>query len=533
MDLWNEGNDSFLDSANINFETPFTLDETVDLVDIDSDDFKLCTDNGLFSEDFSLQDSLNNEHSDSSDSGIGSARVCDGKWIPFNEKEDNGQFHRLKPESDNKLVLQPQNHVRVDLTPETLDPLRYATGVIPQQKCLNISSIMDSKVKIKPKPIENCRSLSTVTIQNNQALNEDSIQSGTMGMLINPMHNHLQIDLESRTTKRQQRMIKNRESACLSRKRKKEYMNLLEKQLQECTVQNEKLKEENYMLKEKIRAFENEQESLKRTLALSPTKKICLMGVFFILCMNMFSGKLSLVQDWQPARDLEKVQRHKGRQLLSYPERGEIDLKRILSNSNPQKFQEFLNSYDVFTGNKSENKCATYLNHTESMKLAEQLSGWMQRFKLEKQKTSTKKLRKLKKFPRSSYFQSINGQIQKLSSKILDSQYQLQLFNYNHKQEDFWQIVSKRNDTFYILSFNTDYYLVPAALHNRTERPRMSLFMPALSLNDSVGPPFGKVGMIQIDCEVKKTEFINVQKSMLPNPSLQQNVTFFSGYGGI
>lgn len=57
--------------------------------------------------------------------------------------------------------------------------------------------------------------------------------------------------------------------------------------------------------------------------------------------------------------------------------------------------------------------------------------------------------------------------------------------------------------------------------------------MPALSLNDSVRPPFGKVGMIQIDCEVKKTEFINVQKSMLPNPSLQQNMTYFSGYGGI
>lgn len=54
MDLWNEENCSFFDSFNINFEIFFILDEIVDFVDIDSDDFKLCIDNELFLEDFFL-----------------------------------------------------------------------------------------------------------------------------------------------------------------------------------------------------------------------------------------------------------------------------------------------------------------------------------------------------------------------------------------------------------------------------------------------------------------------------------------------
>lgn len=53
-------------------------------------------------------------------------------------------------------------------------------------------------------------------------------------------------------------MIKNRESACLSRKRKKEYVQTLEESIQNEKKINEKLRAENQKMKDRILVLETE-----------------------------------------------------------------------------------------------------------------------------------------------------------------------------------------------------------------------------------------------------------------------------------
>ncbi|KAL4218737.1 positive regulation of atf6-mediated unfolded protein response [Mactra antiquata] len=348
-------------------------------------------------------------------------------------------------------------------------------------------------------------------------------------------------DKDHKAMKRQQRMIKNRESASLSRKRKKEYMSSLESRLKAFSDENDKLRNENLSLKRKLSELHSENESLKKTFTITPAlKKTVVLSIFIMLSLNLGSWSNIMLTD-RNINMKEKLTQplvHKGRQLMSLeeePRTWSVDTDTV------SKLHDLIMEYGGTTKEKFNvtdvpPMCPTYFNKTESMRLAEQLAGWMIRHEEEKKKGVIKqdKERKNKQIrPISTLSKAMRGDLHPMDRKIrrpLDARYQLQVYEGADSGKDFLKAIHRRNDTFYVLSFDEDYYLVPAVYHNKTSRPRMSLVMPAVALNESMMPSENHVGMMQIDCEVMNTQLIHVQKTSIPKYVREKHNSSFSKY---
>ena len=177
--------------------------------------------------------------------------------------------------------------------------------------------------------------------------------------------------------KRQQRMIKNRESACLSRKKKKEYVTNLEDQLNALAKENQYLKRENEQLKQKVRELEGEKlqwpgaSSAGMKIMSNPNarKATALLAVLCMVSLNVgtlssvyranHGGEPSIPKD--PMTSAFKAaftpNIHHGRSLL-------------WANEESQHHKQ--NTTDFIP------KCSMYFNQSESIRLDNQLRGWFQ-----------------------------------------------------------------------------------------------------------------------------------------------------------
>ncbi|EDW61208.2 probable basic-leucine zipper transcription factor J [Drosophila virilis] len=79
--------------------------------------------------------------------------------------------------------------------------------------------------------------------------------------------------------------------------------------------------------------------------------------------------------------------------------------------------------------------------------------------------------------------------------------------------------IKRQDDTFYVLSFNTDHILLSPSTFNKSSRPKMSLLLPTAEPS-----PNGDIMMMQVDCEVFNTKELELKSHMIP-AGLRPNVT--------
>eukprot|EP00064_Thunnus_orientalis_P023078 superscaffoldBa00008390_g23305 len=198
-----------------------------------------------------------------------------------------------------------------------------------------------------------------------------------------------------------------------------------------------------------------------------------------------------------------------------------------------QESYQFRNLSDVFSDMKdlvlqdidryfSSSDCRQF-NRSESLRLADELRGWVHRHQIDRKKSGGKpKIAKKAKIAQKAQLRktNISRYLPIQAHRSIESQLQV-LAGPEVTYSDFLDAIDRREDTFYVVSFRRDHLLLPAISHNKTSRPKMSLVMPAMSVNESLyNSSQGYEMMMQVDCEVMDTRIVPIKSSAVP-PSLR------------
>uniref|UniRef100_A0A8C6AUS9 Activating transcription factor 6 n=2 Tax=Monodon monoceros TaxID=40151 RepID=A0A8C6AUS9_MONMO len=341
--------------------------------------------------------------------------------------------------------------------------------------------------------------------------------------------------------RRQQRMIKNRESACQSRKKKKEYMLGLEARLKAALLENEKLKKENGSLKRQLDEVVSENQRLKVP---SPKRRaICVMIVLAFVILNY--GPMSVLE-----RDSRRMNpgvnpTNQRRHLLGFSAKEEQDTSDGIIQKNSYRYDHSV-SNDKALMVLTEKPllyippppCQPLINTTESLRLNHELRGWVHRHEVERTKSrrttnNQQKTRILQgALEQGSNSQLMAVQYTETTSISRNSGSELQVYYASPRSyQDFFEAIHRRGDTFYVVSFRRDHLLLPATTHNKTTRPKMSIVLPAININENVINGQDYEVMMQIDCQVMDTRILHIKSSSVPpylrDQQRNQTNTFF------
>ncbi|XP_075688379.1 cyclic AMP-dependent transcription factor ATF-6 alpha [Rhinoderma darwinii] len=425
-------------------------------------------------------------------------------------------FTTLLPKPQPLITIQPtpQAGQKVILTPSAVVQLP-APGMVTSQPVLAVNGALP------PLATPSIHLLSHNAVQNGKTspvkpLSQTSIQTTDCGADINVM-------------RRQQRMIKNRESAFQSRIKKKEYMQGLEMRLRAALSENERLKNENGSLQKLLKDVVSENQKLKVT---APKRRaVCLMMLAAFLMINF--NPLSILESNPGPFDVEvSPLRPSSRNLLEFSP-GKMNIKDKEISLQDRRPEHHISNEKALMVVKEDpliyippsTPCRPHVNQTDSLRLNQELRGWVHRHEVERTKSrrtrSTHKARTLQKSDRKDGTQLVT--MQYTETNLKNSVNELQIYYSSPRSyQEFLEAIRRRGDTFYVVSFRRDHLLLPATNRNKTSRPKMSIILPSTNLNDNVINEQEYEVMMQIDCEVMDTHILHVKSATIP-PFLREH----------
>nr|XP_020462760.1 cyclic AMP-dependent transcription factor ATF-6 alpha [Monopterus albus] len=447
-----------------------------------------------------------------------------------------------------RVSIQPKSLITAVPLAHAAAPLQAKTIIIQPLQTTVLPVVKPAPVSIQPAPPPGCHIVlsqptQVLQIQTPQTVTSNVVTLPTLSQerpvpvaappMVSVTHRTTSSDDDSKMSQRQQRMIKNRESASLSRKKKKEYLLSLEGRLKVALSENEVLKCENGNLKRQLEGLLSENTVLKAT---APKRRaVCLMAVLLFLVLNV--GPLSVFQGDSSSKGGVVSMQHNGRHLLGFSPEAEPE-----AAMGPKP----VSSAPSEMTDRSEDKalmvvkdpiflrppppCQPPVNRTKCTRLAHELRGWVHRHDV--QQTKSRRMSNSNNKPTRTIQKTANTE----AAQIVTIQYtetteeknpgsELQVYYApHHTYSDFFDEINRRGDTFYVVSFRRDHLLLPATNHNKGSRPKMSVLLPAMNINDSVIRDKEFEVMMQIDCEVTDTRILHIRSSTIP-PLLRVNHT--------
>ncbi|KAM6217248.1 cyclic AMP-dependent transcription factor ATF-6 alpha [Rhynchocyon petersi] len=340
--------------------------------------------------------------------------------------------------------------------------------------------------------------------------------------------------------RRQQRMIKNRESACQSRKKKKEYMLGLEAKLKAALSENEKLKKENGSLKRQLDEVVLENQRLKVP---NPKRRaVCVMIVLAFIVLNY--GPMSMLEQDSRTANAGMNPASQRRHLLGFSAKETQDTSGGVIQDDSYRYDHSVSNDKALMVLTEEPllyipppPCQPLINTTESLRLNHELRGWVHRHEVERTKSRRMTNNQQKtRIVQGALEQGSSSQLMAVqyteTTSIRNSGSELQVYYASPRSyQDFFEAIHRRGDTFYVVSFRRDHLLLPATTHNKTTRPKMSIVLPAININENVINGQDYEVMMQIDCQVMDTRILHIKSSSVPpylrDQQRNQTNTFF------